>query len=193
MATFTHYLPSIDELASRGWIIIYDEDSDDAVAVRSVIRRWSELTWAKQTYYRAKFGFDETGILDIGLPLVKAPHAMDCDCFSRNPKLGEFVTPDVSLPGSNNRLQAILEESRIAVNRNRYDYTALMHIGPDNTLILTNAAGWGPPLTEPHGYAELNDRYICHWENNLATWCPDAPWWADPDDYEHCTFWYGDS
>ena len=193
MATFTHYLPSIDELTSRGWIIIYDEDAEDAVAIRSVIRRWGELTWAKQTYYRAKYGFDKTGVLEIGLPLVKTHPARDSGCFYPNPEPGEFVTPDVALPGSTDRLKSILEQSRVAVRRNRYDDTALMHIGPDNTLILTNAAGWGPPFTEPFGYAELNNKYICLWECSPATWANDAPWWADPDDHGHCTFWYGDS
>ena len=182
MATFTHYLPPIDELASRGWVIIYDEDADDAVAIRSVIRQWGKLTWAEQTYYRAKYGFDETGILDISLPLVKAAHSPRTGCFypNANGNPGEFPTPDVSMPGSDNRLKAILEKSRIAVHRNRYDDSALTHVGPDNTLTLTNAAGWGPPRTESYGYAELDDKYICVWEHSLATWGTEAPWWADP-------------
>ena len=194
MATFTHYLPSIDELASRGWTVIYDEDAEDAVAIRSVIRKWDELTWAKQTYYRAKYGFDESGVLDISLPLVKVAPGARIGCFypDTGADFGEFPTPDVSIQGSDNRLKAILEKSRIAVQRNRYDDSALTHVGPDSTLILTNAAGWGPPLTEPYGYAELDDRYICIWEFSLDTWGAEAPLWADPDDYEHCTFWYGD-
>ena len=183
MATFTHYLPSIDELASRGWAVIYDEDTEDAVAIRSVIRKWGELTWAKQTYYRAKYGFDESGVLDISLPLVKVAPGARAGCFypNTNANLGEFPTPDVSIQGSDNRLKAILEKSRIAVHRNRYDDAALTHVGPDSTLILTNAAGWGPPLTEPYGYAELDDRYICIWEFSRDTWGAEAPWWADPD------------
>ncbi len=183
MATLTRYLPSIGELAKRGWKIIYNGDPADrtTVAIRSVIDKWGELTWAKQTYYRAKYGFNENGVLDIKLPLVKVHPGMNIGCFCRSPELGEFVTPDVSLPSSNNRLQAILEQSRIAVHPNRYDDTALMHVGPDNTLILTNAAGWGLPLTEPNGYAELDDGYNCHWEISSATWRPYVPRWANPE------------
>ena len=149
---------------------------------------------AKQTYYRAKYGFDESGVLDISLPLVKVAPGARAGCFypNTNANLGEFPTPDVSIQGSDNRLKAILEKSRIAVHRNRYDDAALTHVGPDSTLILTNAAGWGPPLTEPYGYAELDDRYICIWEFSRDTWGAEAPGWADPDDHEHCTFWYGD-
>lgn len=183
MATLTHYLPSVDELVSRGWIIIYDEDADDAIAIRSVIRQWDELTWAEQTYYRAKYGFDERGVLDISLPLVKTAPGPRTGCFypNTNANPGKFPTPDVSMQGSDNRLKAILEKSRIAVHRNRYDDSALTHVGPDNTLILTNAAGWGPPLTEPYGYAELDDEYTCHWGISSATLRPYVPCWADPE------------
>jgi len=141
-------------------------------------------------YYRAKYGFDETGVLDLILPLDKARRTLDSGCFRRNPEPGEFVIPDVALPGSNDRLRAILEQSRIAVHYNRYDDTALMHIGPDNSLILTNVAGWGPPYTEPYSYAELDDSYVCYWETSPATWGPELPPWADPDEYEDCSVWY---
>ena len=185
-------MPSIQELVKRGWSIIYDDQTGDAVAIRSVIRQWKRLTWARRIYYRAKYGFDENGVLDIGLPSHKTtPDAPAC--FFRNPVPGEFVTPDDRMPGSNDRLQAILEQSRVSVKRSRYDDTALMHIGPDNTAILTNAVGWGPPRTEAHGYAELDDKHTCLWEVSRATWSPDAPWWADPDDAEPGVFWHGDS
>jgi hypothetical protein len=176
VSTSTHYLLSIDEPVGRGWIVIYEEDHGDAIAIRSVIRQWCELNWANQTYYRAKYGFDKTGVLDLSLPLVKAPRSLDSGCFRRNFEPGEFVTPDVALPGSNARLQAILEQSRIEVHYNRYDDTALLHIGPDSSLILTNVAGWGPHRIEPYIYAELDDKYVCYWENSIVTWCPELPY-----------------
>ena len=138
------------------------------------------MTWAQQTYYRAKYGFDENGVLDIAL-LGHKDTSNVTGRFFRNPIHGEFVTPDAASPGSNHRLQSALEQSRASVQLSRYDETALLHIGPDNTLILTNAAGWGIPLSEPRGYAELDDRYRCHWDVSSATWCPNVPQWAVPE------------
>ena len=183
---------TISELTDRGWKIIYNDSTGEAVAIRSVIRHWNKLTWAQQTYYRGKYDFNEKGVLDIGL-LGHSKTPDNPGLFFRNPTSEEIVIPEERLPGSNERLWAILEKSRVAVECNRYDDTVLMHTGPDNSIILTNAAGWGPPRTEPHGYAELDDKYTCHWEISLATWCPDAPWWACPDEEESYPMWYGDS
>ena len=175
----THHR-TISELTDRGWKIIYNDSTGEAVSIRSVIRHWNKLTWAQQAYYRGKYGFSERGVLDIGISGHSTTPA-NSGLFFRNPEPAAIAIPEECLPGSNKRLWTILEQSRVGVECNRYDDTALLHTGPDNSVILTNAAGWGPPRTEPHGYAELDDKYTCHWEVSLATWCPDAPWWAGPE------------
>ena len=181
MSMSANDMPSIPELVKRGWIVICDDNTGEAVAVRSVIRQWPELTWARQTYYRAKYGFDANGVLDIGLGGRKTTPSAS-GCFFRNPVPGEFVTPDDRMPGSNDRLQEILAQSSVSAKRCRYDDTALRHIGPDSTAILTNAVGWGLPGAGAHDYATPDDNYACFWEISRATWCPDVPWWAEPDD-----------
>ncbi len=171
---------TIAELVKRGWIIVYDDDTGKPTAIRSVIGQWKKLTWAKQIYYRGKYGFDEEGILEISLfelrPTSRIALRFYCDLFP-----DEFVTPDGKMPGSNDRLRSILELSCIRVEDRKYDDTALVHTGPDNSLILTNEAGWGPPYTETDSsYVELNDKYTCYWETGLS-WIPEAPCWTCPE------------
>ena len=173
------YKMTIAELVERGWTIIYD-DAGEATAIRSVIDQWNKLIWAKQVYYRGKYGFDEDGALEISLlelrPTSRIAQRFCCDWF-----LDDVVTPDGNMPGSNDRLRAILERSRIGVEDRKYDDTALVHTGPDGSLILTNEAGWGPPLTETNSsYVELDDEYTCYWENG-PSWIPEAPCWTCPE------------
>ena len=158
------YKMTIPELVERGWIISYDDDTGGPTAIRSVIDQWNKLTWAKQVYYRGKYCFGEDGILEISLselgPTSRMAPRFYCDLFQ-----DEFVTPDGKMPGSNDRLRTILERSRIEVDNRKYDDTALVHTGPDGSLILTNEAGWGPPYTETNSsYVELDDKYTCYWE-----------------------------
>ena len=87
------------------------------------------------------------------------------------------------VPGSNVRLQRILEDSRVNVVGHR-NSNALIHTGPDGSLIVTNESGWGLSYPEYSDiYAELDERYMCHWEISQATWVPEAPYWAICSDY----------
>ena len=174
---------TIPELVDQGWIIIADEDTDEFVGIRSVIQNWTSMTWAERTYYIAKYGFNEKGILDIGLSEQFTEVGWP-GLFFRPALGGEIVVPEKSQPGSNDRLLAILSQSRVAVGNSRYGDTALAHIGPDGTVILTNEYLWGLPDPRDDSYTDLNERYICNWEISLATWCPDAPWWAVGPDAE---------
>ena len=171
------YGKTMEELVNQGWIIITDEDTDEIVGIRSVIQHWNSMTWSERTYYIAKYGFNEKGILDIGLS--EQITAVGWPGLLLRPALGGAnVVPEHSLPGSNDRLLAVLSRSRVAVANSRYDDTALAHIGPDGTVILTNEYLWG--LLDPRdgGYTDVKEGYICLWEISIATWCPDAPWWA---------------
>ena len=174
------YKMTIAEFAERGWTIIRENDTGEPTAIRSVIDRWKDFTWAKQTYYRAKYGFDESGELEIRLyelhPTPGIALTFHCDLFQ-----DEFVTPDGCMPGANNRLREVVERSRLGVDSRKYDDTALVHIGPDGSLILTNEVGWGPPYTEADSsYVELDDKYICYWETG-PSWVPEAPCWTCPE------------
>lgn len=120
------------------------------------------LTWAEQTYYRAKYGYTRAGV----------PMAASSEMFRQ-----------LGVPGSNIRLQRILEDSRVSVVGRR-NSNALIHTGPDGSLIITNESGWGLLYPEQSDiYAELDERYMCHWEISQATWVPEAPYWAICSDY----------
>ena len=117
------------------------------------------LTWAQHTYYWAKYGLTETGNSD-GSPSKSLS--------------------DMNLPGSNDRLYARLEQNDVAVEKRPSDDT-LIHTGPDGSVVITNRIGWGLPFPESNTLsAELDDRYMCLWEISLASWIPEAPYWAVP-------------
>jgi hypothetical protein len=173
------YQMTIAQLAQRGWTIIHETDTGKPTAIRTVIDQWRALTWAKQTYCRAKYGFDEDGVLEISLhelhPTPRIAFRFHWDLFP-----DEFVTPGGQIPGSNDRLREILERSRLEVDNRKYDDTALVHTGPDGSLILTNEVGWGPPYTErDSNYVELDEAYTCYWESG-PSWVPEAPCWTCP-------------
>ena len=165
---------TMPELVDQGWIIVVDEDTDEVVGIRSVIPTWKGLTWAERTYYRAKYGFDEAGILDIGLSKsAVAPDKMGL--FLRPALQGKAVTPAKSRPGSNDRLREILAQSRAGVETLPYN-NGLAHTGLDGTTVITDEYFWGLP--HPECSAEIADWHSCLWEDSLATWEPEAPWWA---------------
>ena len=169
------------ELIARGWIVIHDRVTNERIAIRSVIQHWKSIPWSHQTYYRAKYGFDENGVLDISLS--EHPISTNDPGFSfRKLAPGEVVIPDQSMPGSNNRLRTILEQSQVTAEHNRYDDVGVAFTGPDGTVLLTGEYCWGLPYLDYNDYTEIDNNHICVWGNSSTTWCPDAPWWAtDPD------------
>ena len=117
------------------------------------------LTWAQQTYYWARYGLTKTGNSEDS-----PPNSLS----------------DMNLPGSNDRLHARLEQNGVAVEK-RVSKDTLIHTGPDGSVVLTNRIGWGLPLPEPYTIsAELDGRYMCFWEISIASWIPEAPYWAVP-------------
>ena len=169
---------AVEELIERGWQITYADHTGQPAAIRFAVEHWDDLPWAQQTYYRAKYGFTEAGLLEFSLSelgsnsttsdLIRLPLSSDRDIVSGN-----------NAAGSDDRLRAILGQSRVNVEPSRYDHNALIHTGPDNTAILTSGAGWGPVNVEsPSGYAELVDQYTCYWETGSANWALEAPYWA---------------
>lgn len=171
------YGKTLQELTNDGWIILANEEAPAIVGIRSVIRHWQSMTWAEQTFYTAKYGFNENGVLDIAIQ-AQIP-TIGWAGFIYSPRQNDpIVLPKDSQPGSNDRLLAIVSRSRVAVANSRYDDDGLAHIGPDGTAILTNEYLWGLPDSRDDSYAYVDERHRCFWEVSAATWCPDAPWWA---------------
>ena len=171
------YGKTLQELVNDGWIILANEEADVIVGVRSVIRHWHSMAWAEQTYYTAEYGFNENGVLDIALQ-AQMPTIEWTGLIYGPRQNAPTALPEESLQGSNDRLLAILSRSRVAVANSRYDDDGLAHIGPDGTVILTNEYLWGLPDLRDDSYAYVDEGHRCFWEVSIATWCPDAPWWA---------------
>ena len=165
---------TIGELIDLGWIIVVDEGTDDIAGVRSVIGNWRTLTWSEQTYYRAKYGFSSNGVLDIE---VQEPslNISKPGYFFRLLSCSEIVVPEAKVPGSNDRLRNILSQDRKAAEELLHS-RGLRHTGPDGTAILTDEHLWGLP--HPDYGDEIIQDHSCIWEDSLATWIPEAPWWA---------------
>ena len=174
---------AVEELAGRGWQIIYADHTGQPTAIRSAVEHWDNLPWAQQAYYRAKYGFNEAGLLEFSLAELSS-NSTAANLVHRPLSPDRDIAPGGNVSGSNDRLRAILEQSRITVEASRHNHNALIHTGPDNTAILTSVAGWGPVNVEASsGYAELADRYTCYWETASVNWVPEAPNWAtSPND-----------
>ena len=169
---------AVEELGDLGWQIMYADHTGQPIAIRAIVDHWDSLSWAYQTFYRAKYGFNRVGLLEFSLSEVSS-NRMASDCIHRSLLSDRDFTPGGNTSGSNDRLRTILEQSRVNVEASRYDYNALIHIGPDDTAILTGMAGWGPvSIASPSDYAELDDRYTCYWETSSPNWVPEAPDWA---------------
>ena len=118
---------------------------------------WHQLTWAQQTFYQAKYGIS-----------VADKAKVDLSELSR----------DDSQRGSNERLRGLLAQERVSLMTCHPEGT-LLHIGPDDSVVVTNGIGWGLPSSEGPGlYVELDGTYSCHWEFSQATWTPEPPYWA---------------
>lgn len=176
------YDMTIPQMIERGWSIINRRNTGRPTAIMSTIPNWADLTWAQRTYYQGKYRFGGTGILEISVSELSSAHEETVRHFSRDLFPGKHVTPDGALPGSNERLREILEQSRVGLECRSYDDSALVHIGPDGSAIYTNAVGWGPPSHWPDDkiYVELDDFHTCYWEIGPA-WVSEAPCWTCPD------------
>ncbi len=172
--------PTVVALVERGWIVDRDPTTGGSAVIKSVIADWTELSWAKRSYYGGKYGFDDNGVLVFKLDRGTIGHLAKT-IFLTEPEQQDYAIPSASMPGSDRRLRTMLESGGVVAESCRYDRSALIHQGPDGSRILTNVAGWGVPLSEPDGYVELDHRYMCYWEPSSANWDAGAPWWASPD------------
>lgn len=154
-----------------------DHNLNEDNAVRYVISHWEAMTWAEKIYYRAKYGFDHGGVLDIRIS-QHVPRNASLRTFWKPNSNSDDVLPIDSQVGSNDRLRLLLTETRLTAQRSTYDDTALVHLGPDDSSVITAEHFWGLPYSDRGTHVELDARYTCSWETSLGTWCPEAPWWA---------------
>ena len=170
---------TIRELIDQGWLAIYSEQGAAIVGIRSTADNWCDLTWAQRVFYRAKFGFDTKGVLDIPVSELFDP-SRGRDFYYREPD-DEILIPDRPMPGSNQRLRGLLELGKVEIEAVGYDNEARLHIGHDGSAILVTEASWGLPIPNDIDYIEPDDKYMCYWdETNRHNWLPTAPWWAMP-------------
>ncbi len=171
------------QLIEKGWTIIPDSGTGHPTAIRSEISEWNELTWAQQTYYRGKYRFDDTGVLEIALSELSQANEDSRKEFRRDSRPDKHVAPGGALAGSNERLRRILEGTRADLSYSKYDDSALVHIGPDDSAIYTSDSGWGPLAYWPEDRfcLELDDFYMCVWELPPYSYgISEAPYWACP-------------
>ena len=135
------------------------------------------MDWAHRTYFMAKYGMDLNRMPEV-ITLAEDPSVPTSVRWKDGLQISEAGLEDMAIPGSNDRLRQILTTDDVVTSRCRYDPDALIHSGPDGTMVLTNAAGWGIPILELGGYAELDARFTCCWEVSRASWVAQMPWWA---------------
>ena len=158
----SRYSKIIQQLIRQGWIVQTDDLSNEVVCIRSAILHWDFMTWAERTYYSAKYGFNQRGILDIRVP-QQTQRTTSLRVSGSSSLCDDIVVPELSQVGSNDRLRILLAQSRVAVARSSYDHTALEHLGPDGTTIITTEYLWGLPSLRRDGYIEDG---ILSWMND---------------------------
>ena len=166
-------------LLADGWHLVYDEGNKNVIAVRSIISEWETLSWAMQTYYRAKYNFNERGVLEIELK-----PGLSAWVGHKSPKLTTEKTalPSRAVPGSDRRLREVFEESVVEVEPVGYDYLARLYCGPDGSAVLVTNSCWGLPIPDDTDFIEPHQNYWCLWDGSTPHhWLGEAPWWAMPD------------
>ena len=169
----------ISELVNQGWKIAFDdfEERGPLLAI-STLRNWKQLSWAQRIFYRAKYDFNDDGVLEIGLTGESAITIRSASYVFRLTSLEEPALPSGRLPGANDRLREMLSPSNVKRELNGYARHGLACTGPDGSVLLTSEDGWGVAFISEGGYTEIDHKYFCLWEDDLGTFCPDIPWWA---------------
>ena len=174
---------AIPQIIEQGWEIFKDSETGHPTAIRSDISDWNGLTWAQRTYYRAKYRFDDAGVLEISMLELRKANKSSFNEFRRDLRPDKYVTPGGALAGSNERLRGILEESRADLSYSKFDDSALVHIGRDDSAIYTSDSGWGPLAYWPEDMfcLELDNFHVCVWERTPYSYgISEAPCWACP-------------
>ena len=170
-------------LARRGWTIqsIVHQGRTVFTALDSFIPDWHSMDWAEQVYHQAKHRFDSNGILSIAAdeltgndPLLR--RAIRTSSLQQN----GYPLPGSPVPGSNERLKELLEKTRITLDYDSQNDTALIHTGPDGSIIVTNQVGWSPATVENLREYTLSEHQHCPWEHNRGTDPGPMPDWALP-------------
>ena len=175
---------STRELLDAEWQIAANPANQDHSAtiqtIYSKIPNWTDLNWAEQTYYQAKYRFDNSGELQIDFQnpepveetwnrsrytTIKA--VIDSQSARHRPNHQPFALPGHEMPGSQDRLRTLILQPEVAHEPAKHDQEGAAHIGPDRSVIYTNTLGWGiPDLQEPDiNFYEFDykPKYFCQW------------------------------
>ena len=176
---------NIVELVNRGWTATLRSDpgmpggKETALATR--IPGWNAMSWAGQMVHRAAYGFDENGELVIGIGQMADPETrLAVEASLAVEAQGEgFALPGREMPGSDERLRKILQD-RSAREPVKYDGSAVVWMGEDQSVVYTCEQGWGIPRLverEPTFHCEFSGRGDLHpWQDNYGQ----QPDWSMP-------------
>ena len=176
---------NIVELVNRGWTATLRSDpgmpggKETALATR--IPGWNAMSWAGQMVHRAAYGFDENGELVIGIGQMADPETrLAVEASLAVEAQGEgFALPGREMPGSDERLRKILQD-RSAREPVKYDDSAVVWMGEDQSVVYTCEQGWGIPglvEREPAFHCEFSGRGDLHlWQDNYGQ----QPDWSMP-------------
>ena len=81
------------------------------------------------------------------------------------------------LPGTDDRLRALLDAGRTDLFEVDEDRWGLHHQGPDGSVVYTSRAFWGPL---EQGYPEIQEDDMAAWESSIFG-IPEAPCWTCPE------------
>ena len=202
--TSAHPAISTKELLAAGWQIVatpsHREASASIQTLYSQIPDWPSLSWADRTYYQAKYGFDDSGLLSIDLQnpdpqeetwdrsRYTARQAIAAAHSARHrPDHQPFPLPGHEMPGSQARLRTLLRQPELEHIRSKHDEDATAHIGPDGSVIYSNTLGWGIPdhQERPRNCYEFDyePKHLCQW-NPKPYGMDQVPHWANEADEE---------
>ena len=175
----------LTELVNRGWTAMLRFDpslpSGKETMLATKMPGWSAMSWAEQVSHRAAYGFDGTGELVIADDRLADPETrLAIESSTAVDTLGErFALPGREMPGADERLRRILQESSVP-GPAKYDDSATVWTGEDRSLVYTCEYGWGMPdlvEREPTLYCEFSGKGDLHlWQDNYGQ----QPDWSMP-------------
>ncbi len=178
---------NVVELVNRGWnaTVRFDPElhGGKETTLGTRMPGWSGLSWAEQTVQRALYGFGQDGELVIGSGQIANPETMlavESSAAVETP--GErYALPGRALPGADERLRELLQELvQTCPGPVKYDDSAAVWAGEDQSVIYTCEYGWGMPglvEREPALYCEFSGAEEFHlWQNGYGQ----QPAWSIP-------------
>ena len=171
------------DLANRGWAIqsVVQQGKTVFTSLDSFIPDWHNLNWADQVYHQAKYRFDSHGILSIAAgELTGTDPLLRRSIRTSTLHPNGYPLPGGAIPGTDERLKRLLEKTRTTLDYDSQNDSALIHTGPDGSIIVTNESGWNTATIENLRQYTLHEDQQCPWEQHPGHPRPPMPEWALP-------------